>query len=135
MLVLKHSKYSCEDLGNSHTNQSTSWTLQVGIHYVELVMGLGQIFFIRVGSIFSGSGWVSHLWFGFGFGKFPPKNFSIFFFPSDQKNHPGSGQKVPRVKGLFTAVQKYARVGSGPISMLNVCSMLKESLKLCSFSS
>jgi len=27
----------------------------------------------RVGSIFSSSGWVSHLWFGFGFGKFPLK--------------------------------------------------------------
>jgi len=31
-------------------------------------------------------GWVSHLWFGFEFGKFPLKmsNVSIFF-PSDQK--------------------------------------------------
>jgi len=34
----------------------------------------------RVGSIFCGSGWFSHLWFGFEFGNFPLKmsNFSIF---------------------------------------------------------
>jgi len=41
----------------------------------------------RVRLIFCGSGWVSHLWFGFEFGKFPIKmsNFSIFF-PLGQKN-------------------------------------------------
>jgi len=38
---------------------------------------------------------VSHLWFGFGFGKFPQKMSHFFnFFPSDQKNLLGSGQKV-----------------------------------------
>jgi len=53
-----------------------------------------------VGSIFSGSGWVSHSWFGLEFGKFPLKtsNFSIFF-PSGQK-------KLLRVGLLFTAGQK-----------------------------
>jgi len=45
-------------------------------------VGSGQFFVARVGS-----GWVSHLWFRFEFGKFPLKmsNFSIFF---------SSGQKV-----------------------------------------
>jgi len=40
-----------------------------------------------VGSIFCCSVWVSHLWFGFGLGKFPLKipNFPVFF-PSDHKN-------------------------------------------------
>jgi len=57
-----------------------------------------------------GSGWVSHSWFGFEFGKFPLKmsNFSILF-PSDQKNLFGSGQKVPGSKAvnlLFSAGQK-----------------------------
>jgi len=44
------------------------------------VMGPGQkIDPSRVGSIFCGSGRVSHLWFGFEFEKFPIKmsNFSI----------------------------------------------------------
>jgi len=42
---------------------------------------LGQIFVARVGP---GQVLVSHLWFGFEFGKFPlnMSNFSIFF-PSD----------------------------------------------------
>jgi len=72
----------------------------------------------RVVSIFSGlgqpgSGWVSHLWFGFGFGKFPLKtsNFSIFSLWV-KKNLLGSGQKVPGSRAgwlLFTAW-----VGSGP---------------------
>jgi len=52
-----------------------------------------------VGSVFGvlgGSG-QPYLWFGVG--KFPLKipNFSIFF-PSDQKNHIGLGQKVPGSK-------------------------------------
>jgi len=52
----------------------------------------GSIFFARVGLVR-----FSHLWFGFG--KFPPKipNFSIFF-PSGQKGHFRSGQKVPGSK-------------------------------------
>jgi len=47
---------------------------------IKLVMGPGQKFLTRVGSIFCGVGRVSHLWFGFEFGKFPLKlsNFSIF---------------------------------------------------------
>jgi len=51
-------------------------------------MGLGQKFLTLVRSIFCCSGRVSHLWFGFG-------KFSLI---------------------LFTAGQKYAQVGSGPIS-------------------
>jgi len=63
--------------------------------YIEmsLVMGLRQNFLTRVssGQFFVarvGSGRVSHLWFGFGFGKFPLKmsNFSIFF-PSGPKKY------------------------------------------------
>jgi len=46
----------------------------------KLVMGPGQKFLTQVGSIFCGLGRVSHLWFGFEFGKFPLKmsNFSFF---------------------------------------------------------
>jgi len=70
----------------------------------------GQIFVARV----------SYLWFGYGFGKFPLKmsNFSIFC-PSGQKNVIGVGlKKYPgqsQVSLLFTAVQKYVRVGLGRV--------------------
>jgi len=55
----------------------------------NVLMGLGQFFVARV----------SHLRFGFGFGKSPLKipNFSIFFHLS-QKNLIAFGQKVPRSK-------------------------------------
>jgi len=51
------------------------------------------------GSIFCCSGWVSHLWFESGFGKFPIKilNFSIFP-PQVKKNIFGSGKKLPGSK-------------------------------------
>jgi len=69
-----------------------------------LVMGLGQNFF--------GSGWVSHLWFGFG--KFPLKipNFSIFF-PSSQKNIVGLGLKVPGSKMVQPLIYCGSKACSG----------------------
>jgi len=59
-------------------------------------------------------GWVSHLWFKFGFGKFSLKipNFPIFG---------PSGQKIPMSKlgrCIFTAGKKYAQVGSGQCQSL-----------------
>jgi len=68
-----------------------------------------------------GSGWVTYLWFRFGFGKFPLKipNYPIFF-PSGQKNCFGSGQKVrgsemgqPLIYCWSTVCS--GRVRSGPI--------------------
>jgi len=66
-------------------------------------------------------GRVTHLWIGFG--KLPLKipNFSIFL-PSGQKISSGQFKKYPgqkRVSLLFTAGQKYAWIGSKPISMSN----------------
>jgi len=63
-------------------------------------MGPGQKFLTRVGSIFSGSGWVSHLWFGLDFQKFPLKmlKFSIVFL-SGQKKSLRVGSESTRVKG------------------------------------
>jgi len=63
-----------------------------------LVMGPGQRFLTRVRSIFCGSCWVRHPWFGFG--KFPLKksNFSIFF-PLDQKKSLRLGSEFTRIKG------------------------------------
>jgi len=70
-----------------------------------LVMGPGQKFLTLVGSIFVvrvSLGQVSHLWLGFGFGKFPLKISS-----GQVKKY--LGQR--RVGLLYTASQKYARVG------------------------
>jgi len=67
-------------------------------------VGPGQFLVARVGS-----GWVSHLWFGFGFGKFPLKrsNFSIFALWV-KRNLFGLGQKCPRVGlGQFKAHLKF----------------------------
>jgi len=88
--------------------------------YIQLTCdGSRSKIFSRVGSIFCGSGRVSHLWLGFGFGKLPLKtsNFSIFF-PFDQKNLFGSGQKVPGVKGGLASyllrVKSKLGAGQGP---------------------
>jgi len=69
-----------------------------------------------------GSGRVSHLWFGYRFGKFPLKmpNFSIFC-PSGKKNVISLGRKVPGSGlgwPLFYCGSKVCsgRVGSGPNS-------------------
>jgi len=69
-------------------------------------MGLGQKNLSRV----------RHLWFVFGYGKFPLKipNFPIFF-PSDKKwlrveSKKYTGQKL--IGLFFTAGQRYARVGA-----------------------
>jgi len=58
-------------------------------------------------------GQVSHLWFGFGFGKFPLKisNFSIFF-PSDQKKSLWVGPKSTQVKATKIKWEVIS-VGSG----------------------
>jgi len=84
----------------------------------QVVMGPGQKILTRVGSIFCGTGRVSHLWFGFEFGKFPLKMSN--FFLSGQKNLFGSGQKVPRSKVGWPLIYcrskvSSGRVGSGPI--------------------
>jgi len=53
-----------------------------------------------------GSGHVSHFWFGFEFGKFPPKNVKFFnFFPF------GLGQKVPWSASYLQRVK--SKLGSG----------------------
>jgi len=59
-------------------------------------------------------GRVSHLWFGFEFGKFPLKmsNFSIFF-PSGQKNLFGLGTKVPGSKAGRPLIYCGSKVSSG----------------------
>jgi len=66
-----------------------------------------------------GPGRVSHLWFGFEFGKFPLKipNFSIFF-PLGQKNLFETGQKVPGSKASRPLIYCGSKVmlgsGQGP---------------------
>jgi len=59
-------------------------------------------------------GQVSHLWLGYGFGKFPliASNFSIFC-PSGQKNVIGSGQKVPGSKPGRPLIYCRSKVWSG----------------------
>jgi len=62
-------------------------------------------------------GQVSHFWFGFEFGKFPLKMSN--FFPSDQKNLFGLGQKVLGSKAGWLLIYcgskvSLGRVRSGP---------------------
>jgi len=81
------------------------------------VMGLSQNFLTRVGS-----GWVSHLWYGFEFVKFPLK-MSIFSHQV-KKNLFGSGRKVPGSMAGWPLIYcgskvSLGRVGSGPISRHN----------------
>jgi len=94
-------------------------------------MGPGQKFLTRVGSIFCGSGRVSHLWFGLEFGKFPlnMSNFSIFY-PLGQKKSLQVGSESTRVKAgsasyLLRVKSKLGsgRVGSWPISSLYTFNM------------
>jgi len=60
------------------------------------------------------SGWVSHLWFGFGFGKFPLKTPNFQFFPLQvKKNLLRSDQKVPRSKKGKPLVYCGSKVYSG----------------------
>jgi len=94
-------------------------------------MGLGW-----VGSTFCSSGWVSHLWFGFRFGKFPLKvsNFSVFS-PRVKKKYLRVVSKSTRVKGgkglLFTAGQKYALVGLSQGPSLLLAQSLKTKGQMC----
>jgi len=98
-------------------------------YYSGLVIGPGQVFDAQVRS-----GQVSHLWFRFGFGKFPLKipNFSLWI----KKIASDWIEKYPvqrRFRLLFTAGQKYAwvRTGQGPsllwmsVGVINVCLFFK----------
>jgi len=72
---------------------------------------VGSIFVARVGS-----GWVSHLWFGLEFGKFPLKmsNFSIFF-PSGKKKllRVGSESTWVRAGSASYLLQVKSKLGAG----------------------
>jgi len=68
------------------------------------MMGLGLKFLTRVGSAIFG--------LGLSFENFPSKSQIFQFFALRVKKNLGQS----RVGLLFTAGQKYARVGSGPIS-------------------
>jgi len=70
-------------------------------------------FSAKMHSIFCGSGRVSHLWFGFGFGKFSLKmsNFSIFF-PSDKKNLCRLDQKRSKSTWVKGGLASYLLYGS-----------------------
>jgi len=79
--------------------------------FVPIVMGAGQKFLTRVGSIFCCSGRVSHLWFEFELGKFYLKMSNFQFFPFGSK------------KVSLDGVKKYpGQRRSGPIS--NLCTYL-----------
>jgi len=92
------------------------------ILYTSLVMGLGQSFLTRVGSIFCGSAWVRSAiyWFGFGFGKFLLKmsNFLIFL-PLGQKKYLRVGSKAGQPLSYCKSKVSSSWVGSGPISKNN----------------
>jgi len=90
-------------------------------------MAPGQKFLTPVGL-----GWVSHLWFGLEFGKFPLKmsNFSIFSLRI-KNNCFGSGPKAPRSKPGRPLIYCGSKVSSGrvrahlnkapSISVISIC--------------
>jgi len=79
------------------------------------VMGPSQKFLTQVGSIFCGSGRVSHLWFEFEFEKFPLKmsNFSILSLRV-KKNLFGLGLEVPGSACYLLRVKSKLRLGQDP---------------------
>jgi len=86
--------------------------------------GVGSKFFDLgwIGLIFCCSGWVSHLWFGPEFRKFPLKIPNCT--PSGRKTFFRFGQKVPGSKTGLPLIYCWSkvsldRVKSGPISSLN----------------
>jgi len=68
--------------------------------------------------IFCGSGWVSHLWFGFEFGKFPLKmsNFTIFSL----RVEPESTQVKGVSASYLLRVKSKLRLGQSPSLVLIV---------------
>jgi len=83
---------------------------------LEVVMGLGQKNLTWLGSIFISSSRVSHLWFGFGLGKFPPKNvkFFNFFLFGSKKISSKSTELTGRLTSYFLRVKSMLRSGQGP---------------------
>jgi len=85
----------------------------------KILPGSGRINFLRLGS-----GWVSHLWFGFEFGKFPLKKFKFSIFcPSGQKKSFRVGSESTQVRGGSASylLRVKSKLGSGPISKLGAC--------------
>jgi len=60
-----------------------------------------------------GLGWVSHLWFGFGFGKFPLKITIFSIFSPFGSKKISSGQKVPGSKTGWPLIYYGSKVCSG----------------------
>jgi len=85
-----------------------------------VMIGSGQKFLTRVVSIFCGSGQVesgrvSHLWFGFEFGKFSQKTSN--FLPSGQKKSLRVGSERTRVEGgsVSYLLRVKSKLGSGRV--------------------
>jgi len=88
----------------------------------ELVMGPGQNFLtqIRSGQFFCDLGWVSHLWFGFGLGKFHLK-MSIFLIFSLWVKKNLFGWVKGRWASYLLRIKSMLRSGQGPsLSELDV---------------
>jgi len=78
---------------------------------------------------FCGSGWVSYVWFGFGFGKFPLKisNFSIFSFRVGSK----STQVKSRLTSYLVRVKSKLGPGQGPSLIQNHLNIWSYSPSFC----
>jgi len=96
---------------------------------------LGQVYFLWLGS-----GWVSHRWFGFGFGKFPKKTikfFNIFHFGSKKislgrvKKYPSQRQAGLLIFSSSKVSSDWVGLGQGP-SLLNFFkNIFKYALRHC----
>jgi len=102
-------------------NYDTIWTMMTKHFPTISSERKGQKFFVARAGLCR----VSHLWFRSGIGKFPLK--IPISSPPGKKISSGQVKKYPLQRWvglLFTAGQKYARVGSGSISTakaINIC--------------
>jgi len=112
--------YSCmQDPPNRAHEEIKSFLLISPSPVLSLVMGLGQNLLTRVSSGQFFVCWVSHLWFGCEFGKFPLKmsNFSIFSlwvkkYPGQRRVGTWTGEHrehwtVPMLTYLLFVVEKF----------------------------
>jgi len=103
-------------------------SMSINLFLTRSSAGSGSKYFDpgSIGSIFCCSGQVSHLWFGFEFGKFPLKMSNFQFFSLRvKKNLFGLGQKVPGSKMGWPLIYCGSKVCSAGVGSGQVPSLIR----------